>query len=64
MSFSFYELRLIEIKERGIMVTAKAYLEKLLKKWSMHMNKPTPVPIVRGNSFGNFSVPGTNVKQK
>jgi len=25
MSFSLYELRLIEIKERGIMVTAKAY---------------------------------------
>ena len=28
------------------------------------MNKPTPVPIVKGNSFGNLSVPGTNVKQK
>ena len=32
MSFSFYELRLIEIKERGIMVITKAYLEKILKK--------------------------------
>ena len=32
MSFSFYELRLIEIKERGIMVTAKAYSGKILKK--------------------------------
>ena len=32
MSFSFYELRLIEIKEMGIMVTAKAYSEKVLKK--------------------------------
>ena len=30
----------------------------------MHMSKPTPVPIVKGNSFGNLSVPGTNVKQK
>jgi len=30
----------------------------------MHMNKPTPVPIVKGNSFGNLSVPGTNVKWK
>jgi len=28
VSFSLYELRLIEIKERGIMVTAKAYSEK------------------------------------
>ena len=30
--FSFYELKLIEIKGRGIMVTTKAYLEKILKK--------------------------------
>jgi len=29
MSFLFYELRLIEIKERGIVVTAKAYSGKL-----------------------------------
>ena len=28
------------------------------------MNKPTPVPIVKGNSFGNLSVPETNVKWK
>ena len=28
------------------------------------MNKPTPVPIVKGNSFWNLSVPGTNVKWK
>ena len=31
MSFSFYGLRLIEIKERGIIVTTKAYSEKLLR---------------------------------
>jgi len=30
----------------------------------MHMNKLMPVPIVKGNSFGNLSVPGTNVKWK
>jgi len=30
----------------------------------MRMSKHTPVPIVKGNSFGNLSVPGTNVKQK
>jgi len=28
------------------------------------MSKHTPVPIVKGNSFGNLSVTGTNVKQK
>ena len=62
MSFSFYELRLIEIKERGIIVTTKAYSEKILKQWSMQMSKSTPVPIVKGNSFGNLSVRRTNVK--
>ena len=46
------------------MVTEKAYSEKVLKKCSMQICKPTLVPIVKGNSFGNFSVPGTNVKQK
>ena len=30
--FSFYELKLIKIKGRGIMVTTKAYVEKILKK--------------------------------
>ena len=64
VSFSFYELRLIKIKERGIMIITKAYSEKILKKWSMQRSKPTPVPIVKGNSFGNLSVPGTNVKWK
>jgi len=28
----------------------------------MQRSKPTPVPIVEGNSFGNLSVSGTNVK--
>ena len=44
------------------MVTAKAYSEKLLKKLSMRMSKSTPVLIIKGNSFGNLSVPGINVK--
>ena len=47
------------------MVTTKAYLEKILKKMKyMHMSKPTSVPIVKGNSFGNVSVPGTNKRWK
>ena len=46
------------------MVTTKAYLEKILKRRSMHMSKPTSVPIVKGNSFGNVSVPGTNERWK
>ena len=29
---------------------------------SMQARKPTPVLIVKGNDFGNFSVPRVNVK--
>ena len=29
----------------------------------MQMSKPAPVPIVKGNSLGNLSVSGTNVKR-
>ena len=46
----------------GIRTIAKAYLEKILKKKSMHASKPTPAPIVKGNSFGTLSVPGTDMR--
>jgi hypothetical protein len=29
-------------------------LEKVLKKFSMHACNPTPVPIVKGDKYGNF----------
>ena len=32
----------------------KAYLEKVLKKYGMHVSKPTPDLIVKGDSFGKF----------
>jgi hypothetical protein len=32
-------------------------LRKDYKEKSIHARKPTPVPIVKGNSFKNFSVP-------
>ena len=35
-------------------LSQKAYLEKVLKKYGMHVSKPTPVPIVKGDSFGKF----------
>ena len=38
----------------GIRTIAKTYLEKILEKESMHASKPTPAPIVKGNSFRNF----------
>ena len=34
----------------GIRTIAKAYLEKILEKQSMHASKPTPAPIVKGNT--------------
>ena len=37
----------------GIRTIAKAYLEKILEKQSMHASKPTPAPIVKGNRFRN-----------
>ena len=31
-----------------------AYLEKILKKYGMHARKPTPAPIVKGDSSGKY----------
>jgi hypothetical protein len=30
------------------------YLEKILKKYNMHVSKATPAPIVKGNKFGLY----------
>ena len=35
-------------------LSQKAYLEKVLKKYSMYMCKPSPAPIVKGDRFGKF----------
>jgi hypothetical protein len=35
----------------------KAYLEKALKKFSLHACNPTPAPIVKGDKFGSFHSP-------
>jgi hypothetical protein len=35
-------------------LSQKVYLEKVLKKYSMHMCKPLPAPIVKGDRFGEF----------
>jgi hypothetical protein len=40
---------------KGVLgLSQKAYLEKVLKKFNMHQCKPSPVPIVKGDRFGNF----------
>ena len=38
-------------------LSQKAYLEKVLKKYSMHACKPSPAPIAKGDSFGEFQCP-------
>jgi hypothetical protein len=35
----------------------KAYLKKVLKKFSMHICNPTPAPMVKGDKFGSFQNP-------
>ena len=38
-------------------LSQKTYLEKVLKKYSMHACKPSPAPIVKGDRFGKFQCP-------
>jgi hypothetical protein len=35
-------------------LSQKVYLEKVLKKYSMHNCKPSPAPIVKGDRFGGI----------
>jgi hypothetical protein len=38
-------------------LSQKAYLEKVLKKFSMDACNPTPAPIVKGDKYGSFQSP-------
>ena len=50
-------------REKGVLgLSQKAYLEKVLKKYNMQNCKPSLAPIVKGDSFGNFNIPGTNMR--
>ena len=44
-------------RKRVLGLSQKAYLEKVLKKYSMHACKPSPAPIVKGDRFGKFQSP-------
>jgi hypothetical protein len=45
-------------RSKGVLgLSQKAYLEKVLKKYSMHMCKPSPALIVKGDRFGEFQCP-------
>jgi hypothetical protein len=43
---------------KGILgLSQKSYIEKVLKKFSMHKCNPTSAPIVKGVKFGKFQYP-------
>jgi hypothetical protein len=45
-------------RRKGVLgLSQKAYLEKVLKKFSMHACDPTPAPIVKGDKYGSFQSP-------
>ena len=50
-------------RRKGLLgLSQKAYLEKVLKKYSMQNCKPSPAPIVKGDRFGEFQCPGNQYK--
>ena len=50
-------------REKGVLgLSQKAYLEKVLKKYSMQNYKSSPAPIVKGDIYGHFNVLGTNMR--
>ena len=45
-------------RRNGVLaLSQKAYLEKILKKYDMHISKLTPAPIVKGDSFAKHQCP-------
>jgi hypothetical protein len=44
-------------RKEVLRLSHKAYLEKVLKKFSMHACNPTPAPIVKGDKYGSFQSP-------
>jgi hypothetical protein len=47
----------LDRRKEAIGLSQKAYLEKVLKKYSMHNCKTLPAPIVKGDRFGKFQCP-------
>jgi hypothetical protein len=45
-------------RNKGVLgLSQKAYLEKVLKKYSMQSCKPSPAPIVKDDRYGEFQYP-------
>jgi hypothetical protein len=45
-------------RSKGVLgLSQKAYIEKVLKKFSTHKCSPSPAPIVKGDRYGDFQCP-------
>jgi hypothetical protein len=45
-------------RRKGVLgLSQKAYIERILKKFSMHKCSPSPAPIVKGDRYGDFQCP-------
>ena len=45
-------------RRKGVLgLSQKAYIERILKKFSVHKCSPSPAPIVKGNRYGDFQCP-------
>ena len=45
-------------KSKGVLgLSQKAYIERILKKFSMHKCSPSPAPIVKGDRYSDFQCP-------
>jgi Reverse transcriptase (RNA-dependent DNA polymerase) len=45
-------------RNKGVLgLSQRAYVEKILRKYSMHACNATPAPVVKGDRFGNYQSP-------
>ena len=45
-------------RRKGVVgLSQKAYLKNVIKKYSIHVCKPSSAPVVMGDSFGEFQCP-------
>jgi hypothetical protein len=52
------EIEIHQDRRKGVLgLSQNAYLEKVLKKFSMHACNPTSAPIVKGDKYGSFQSP-------
>jgi hypothetical protein len=52
------EIEIHRNRRKGVLgLSQKAYIEKAMKKFSMHVCSPSPAPIVKGGRFGEHQCP-------